>query len=119
MSGMRLDDYRAAHGQRRGRVAAANGEGEREVAGSEDGDGPERTQHGAKIGARERLTIGESWIDACLDPGAFLNDGSKETKLVGGTVDFAGETRDGKSRFKMRSLGEFVAVRLEAVGDPP
>ena len=56
-AGMRrvtLDDDGAARGQRGSGVAAGGGEGERKVAGTEDGDRAERNLSLADVGARQR-----------------------------------------------------------------
>ena len=58
MRGVRLDDDGAAGGERGGGVSAGDGEGQGEIAGSKDGDGAERAQHGAEVGARQRLAVG-------------------------------------------------------------
>ena len=79
---MRLDDDGAARGKSGGGVSTGDREGEREVAGAEDDDGAERAQHGANVGARQRLAVGQSRIDARVDPGALLDNAGEETKLV-------------------------------------
>jgi hypothetical protein len=68
MRGMGFDNDGTSGGEGGGGVSAANGEGKREVAGSEDGDGAERTHHGADVGTWEGLAVGESRIDAGIDP---------------------------------------------------
>ena len=117
MRGVGFDDDGASGGEGRGGVSAGDGKREGEVAGAEDGDGAERAQHGANVGTRERLAIGECGIDAGLDPGAFFDDTGEHAELVGGAVDFAGEAGHGQRGFKMCALGEFFAMGFEAVGD--
>jgi hypothetical protein len=116
--GMSLDDDRAACGKGGCRVSASDGEGEREVGGSEDGDGAKRAQHGAEIGARERLAIGECGVNASLDPGAFFKKRGKDAELVGGAGGFSGETRGGwECGFEMGAFDEYSGVGVDGVCD--
>ena len=59
VAGVRLDDDRAAGRERRDRVAARHRERERKVRRAEDGDGPERHEHAADVGARLGLAVGQ------------------------------------------------------------
>ena len=52
VSGMSFDDDGTSGGECGGGVSATDGEGEGEVACSEDGDGTEGTQHGAEVWTR-------------------------------------------------------------------
>jgi hypothetical protein len=115
MSGMGLDDYRAPGGKCGGGISATDGEGEREVACTEHDHRAKPAKHGAEVGARKRLAIRESRVDAGLHPRALLHDGCEEAELVGGASDFPGEAGERKGCFKVGALGEFVAVRVETV----
>ena len=115
--GVRLDDHGASCGQGGSGVSARDGEGEGEVAGAEDGDGTQRPQHGADVGAWERLAIGECGVDAGVDPGTFLHNRGEEAQLVAGAAYFAGQARHGEGGFEVGALGQFLLVGVEGVGD--
>src|ERR1700738_5022277 len=116
MRRMGLDDDRTAGGESGGGVATRDREGEGEVTGAEDGDGAEGSQHGADVGAREGLAVGERGVDAGVYPGALFDYRGEEAKLVAGAGDFAGEARHGEGGFLVGALGQLLLVGVEAVG---
>jgi hypothetical protein len=118
MGGMRLDDYGIARRQRRSGVAAGNREGEREVAGAEDDDRPERPQHRAHIGLR-RHARGIGGVYAGHDPGALLCHSGEEAELVAGTGDLALEARQGQRGLEVGAFDQGLGRGVDAVGDAP
>ncbi len=71
---MTLDDDRAAGGERRCGVTARGREREGEVAGAEHGHRAERHLALTDVGARQRLAIGLSRIDAYTEVVAATYD---------------------------------------------
>src|SRR2546426_1465877 len=82
MRRMRFDHDRAAGGQGRSRIAARNGERQRKVARTENGDRPDWNQHTANVRFRRRLAVRNGAVDTGTHPGAFTNEGSEELELV-------------------------------------
>ncbi len=58
VGGVGFYDDGIAGGERGGGVAAGGREGQREVAGAEDGDGAEREEHGTEVGPRKGFAVG-------------------------------------------------------------
>jgi len=69
-------------GERGGCVAAGDGECQREVAGTEDGDRADGEEHGADVGPRVRFPVGQCCVNTRILPGAFLDEGGEETELT-------------------------------------
>ena len=82
MGVVRLDDDGAAGGQRRCGVAAGDREGEREVAGAEDGDGAQRNGALPDVGPRQRGSIGQRGIDAGAVPAALAQHAGEQPQAV-------------------------------------
>ena len=104
MRRMRLDDHRIARGKRRGRIPAGNRKRQRKIAGAEDCDRSERTQHGADIGARQRLAVRLRRIDARHGPRAFFHHLRKKPKLIDGAAHLSLQPRYRQRRLAMRAL---------------
>ena len=96
VGGVALDHDRAAGGQRGGGVAAGGGEGEREVAGAEDGDRAERDLPLADVGARQRRAVRQGGVDADAEVVAAAYDAGEHPQLAGGAADLAGDARLGQ-----------------------
>ena len=84
-----FDDDGAACGERRGGVAAGDGEGQREVGGAEDGDRTERDGALANVGPRRGLAVGKGGVDAGAVPGTLAQDGRRR----GGAGRWCGRPR--------------------------
>ena len=96
---MGLDDDGAAGGQRRCGVAAGDGERQREVACTEDGDRAQRDEALANVGAWQRGSVGTRRIDAGAVPAALAKHLGEQSQLAGGTADLAGDARLGEAGF--------------------
>ncbi len=117
MCGMGFDDDGVAGGKRGGSISASDGIGEREIAGAEHGDGAERLHHGADVGARQRLAIGQSRVDAGADPGALLDHIREHAALAAGAFGFALQARFRQRGFLLRAGDDLGHRRVEAIGD--
>ena len=111
VGGVALDHDRAPCGQRGGGVAAGGGEGEREVAGPEDGDRAERDVALADVGARERLAVGQRRVDPDAEVVAATYDAGEHAQLAGGAADLAGDAASG------RWLSATAASTIAALSD--
>ena len=87
-----LDHDGAAGGERGGGVAAGGGEGEREVARAEHGDRPDRDEHAADVGARDRLGVGVGRVEDRLDVVARVEQ-RRRTPRAGPAVRSSSERR--------------------------
>ena len=117
MGRMALDDHRAAGGQRRGGVAAGDREGQREVAGPEDGDRTERDGALPQIGARKRQPVGQGSLDAHLPPGAVADERREQPQLTHGAGGLPRHPGGRQSGFGHDSIGERRSERLDVRRD--
>ena len=117
MCRVRLDHHRAARREGRRRVAAGDGEGEREVARPEHGDGPERTQHRPQIRLRRGRPVRVGRVESGVDPRAVLGEGGEEAELARGATRLAAEACLGECRLAVRAPDDLVHGHLEAVRD--
>ena len=99
MGAVRLDHDGTARRERRGRVAAGDGEGEGKVAGAEDDHRPERNEHPAQIRTRQRLAIRERRINPRVDPRAFAHELREKPELPAGAAAFARDAGKGQAGF--------------------
>lgn len=104
-----LAGYRAFHPSDR--------ESEREVARSEHHDGAERLQHPSQVGTRQRLTIGQGGIDACVHPRAFAHDLSEEPELPARAASLAGDARKWQAGLGASALEKLVTDGFYLAGD--
>ncbi|GAC1359529.1 MAG: hypothetical protein NVSMB3_07080 [Acidobacteriaceae bacterium] len=117
MCGMGFDDDGIAGGESRGGVSAGDREGEREVAGAEDGDGTEGAEHRAKVWFGGRAS-GVGGIDAGVNPGALFDELREEPELAGGAGDLADETRLWReSGFEVSAVDKLRGGRIDSVSD--
>ena len=84
-----LEDHGAAGGEGRGGVAARRREGQREVAGTEDGDRAQRDLALADVGARQRGAVRQRRVDADAAEVALADDAGEEPQLAGGAGPLA------------------------------
>ena len=117
MSRVRFDHHRAAGCQRRGRVAARDRKGEREVGRAEHGDRAQRNVPLPQIGARHRLAIGHRRVDPRLDPTTFAHHLGEQTKLTDGAAALALDPAAGQAAFGTGTHDQLVAERHQLVGD--
>jgi len=78
MSRVRLDDHRAAGGERTGRVAAGHAERQREVARSEHAHRAERHQHAAQIRTGRGCGVRVGVIDRHVQVAAVVQHGREQ-----------------------------------------
>ena len=114
---MGLEDHGAAGGEGRGGVSARRGEGQREVAGAEDGDGAERDLALADVGAGQRRALGQGGVDADAAEVALADHGGEEAELAGGAGAFALQPGRGQAGFLAGADDQFVADGLDVVRD--
>jgi hypothetical protein len=114
--GMALDDHRAAGGQRAGRVAARGREGEREVAGAEHRDGPDRHEHAPHVGPRDRLGVRVRGVDDRLDVVAGVDDRGERLQLARGALELATQARLGQAGLAARDRHDLVPCRTQPPG---
>ena len=112
-----LDHDRAAGGQRGGGVAAGGGEGEREVAGAEDGDRAERDHPLADVGARQRRAVRHGRVDADAEVVTSAYDVGEHPQLAGRATDLAGDAAVGEVALGDGGLDDRVLVGLDLGGD--
>ena len=94
---MRLDDHRAAGGQRRRGIAAGDAEREREVARTEDHHRADRIQDAAQVRPRRAHRPGRvAVIDPHTEVGALVEDLGEEFELEGGAPQFTTQPRLGQ-----------------------
>ena len=89
MSVVRLDDHRAAGSEGGRGVAAGDGEGEWEVAGTEHGNRPEGDLALTDVCTRQRAALGLGRVDAGSVPTALAQNRSEQAELTGGAADLA------------------------------
>lgn len=117
MVGMRLDDDRAARRKSRRRIAARDREREREVAGGEHRDRPQREQHAADIRARRGRPIGERRVDDGLDVRALAQQRAELAELAGRAAPLAGEPGRSQRGLFVSEGDQIVAQCLDLGGD--
>ncbi len=116
MRGVALDDHRAPGGQRAGGVAARRREGEREVAGAEDGHRPDGHEHAPHVGPRDRLGVGIGAVDDRLDVVAGVDDGGEGLELARGALELAAQAPLGEPGLGPGHGDDLVARGAQARG---
>ena len=114
---MGLEDHGAAGGEGRGGVSARRREGEREVAGAEDGDRAQRDLALADVGAGQRSAVRQGRIDADAAEVALADHGGEEAELAGGAGAFALQPGGGQAGFLAGADDQLVADGFDVVGD--
>ena len=115
--GMRLDDHRAAGRERGRRVAARDGEREREVRRAEHGDRADRDVAQPQVDARQRLALGARGIDARIEEAAVAHDRREQAELADGAPALALDACARQARFGDAALDQFVAERHDVAAD--
>ncbi|MCY1352953.1 hypothetical protein D9M69_392790 [compost metagenome] len=117
VAAVRLDDHRAAGGQRRGGVATGGGERQREVGGAEHRHRADAQAALAQVGARQRLALGLRPVDARTEEVAAPQGLGEQTQLVAGPCPLALHARR-RQRGLAGHGGEEVGVqRIQFSGD--
>ena len=93
---MTLDDHGAARGERGRGVAARDAEGEREVAGAEDGHGADRHEHPPDVRPRDRDRSRVRRVDDRLHVVAALDQRRKCLQLARRALQLAAQARLGE-----------------------
>ncbi len=112
-----LEDHGAAGGEGGGGVAARRREGQREVAGAEDGDRAQRDLALADVGARQGSAVRQCRIDPDAAEIALPDDGGEEPELAGGAGPLALQPGGRQAGLQAGAGDEFLADRLDVVGD--
>jgi hypothetical protein len=89
MSRVSLHHHRAAGGQRASGVSTGNRKGEGEVGCSVYRDRTQRNQHTSEVRTGQWLTVGQSGVDAGIDPRSLGNEIGKHAKLPHGAATLA------------------------------
>ncbi len=116
--GMRLEHDGGARRQRRGGVTAGDREGEREVAGAEDGHRPERDLEAAQVGAR-RDRGGVRGVDGGVQVGAAGDQVSEHAELGVRPGQFAAQPGLAQRGLLVRRGDQLVGGPLDPGRDPP
>ena len=98
-----------ARGQRRGGVAAGDGEGQGEIARAEDGDRTDRNQHASQVGPWQRLPVRQRGVNARIDPGPLAHHRSEQPQLSAGSRTFAGQPCDRQACLGVRAFKQRIA----------
>ena len=114
---MGLEDHGAAGGEGGGGVSARRREGQREVAGTEDGHGAERDLALADVGARQGSAVRQGRVDADAAEVALADHVGEEPELAGGAGPLALQPGGGQAGFLAGADDQFVADGLDVVGD--
>ena len=114
--GMCLEHDRAAGCQCRRGVAAGHREGEREIAGGEDGHRAAADHAHAQVGPR-RLTLGQGRVDAHVSPGTFAQERREQAQLSDRARAFAFEARARQAGFLHGAFDQCVAERQDLFRD--
>jgi hypothetical protein len=93
MRRVRLDDHRAAGGQRRRGVAARHREREREVRRAEHGHRADRDVAQPQVHARQRLALGARGVDARIDVSAVTQQRREQRELADRAAALAFDAR--------------------------
>ena len=117
MGRMGLDDDRAAGGQRRGRVAAGDREGQREVGRAEDGDRADRDIAQAQVDARHRLAVRHGRIDAGLEERALADGRGEQPELADRAAALAFDAGLRQAGLGHAALDQLVADIHDVLGD--
>ena len=112
-----LEDHRAAGGEGGGGVSARRREGQREVAGTEDGDGTQRDLALADVGARQRCAVRQGRVDPDAAEVALADHVGEEPQLAGGAGAFALQAGGGQAGLLAGADDQFVADGLDVVRD--
>ncbi|MDF9812499.1 hypothetical protein M2266_001730 [Streptomyces sp. SPB162] len=113
---MRLDDDRAAGGQRARGVAAGDGERERKVAGRVDRDDAERDLVAPQVGAGSRLGGRVRVVDDDVQEGALIDDVGERAQLEGGAGELTGQPAGAERGLGVGRLQHLRAGLLQQVG---
>ncbi len=116
MRGMRLHDHRAARGQGRGGIPARHREGEREVAGAEDGDGAEPDHAQAQIRPGQGLALRQRRVNPHILPAAFPHLGREEAELADRAAALPLDARPWQAGFGTGAVGQRIAERVDLRG---
>src|SRR5258708_6203735 len=117
MSAVCLYDNRVARSECCGGVAARNREGEGKIARTKNDHPPNRDGQTAKIRLWDRLTVGNSVIDARIHPGAFARHLREQPELAHSARAFTGQTCLRKPGFLVCPLDERIAQSNDLIGD--
>lgn len=117
MSGVALDDHRAARGERRDGVAPGRGEGEREVARTPDGDRAKGHPAQPQVRFGQRGAVGERGVEAQAEEVAAADDVGEQSGLGGGAAPFAEDPSLGEPGLELNSVGQRLAEDLDLLGD--
>ena len=120
MARMGLDHDRAPGRQRRGRVAAGDAEGEREVAGREHQHRAERLQDPPEVGTRRtHRPVRVGVVDPDVQVGAVVDDVGEQPQLEGRAPQLAAQPRLAEVGLPDADRHQLVGRRVELVGHRP
>ncbi len=117
VGGMRLHDDGVARREGRGRVPPGDGKRQGKIARAKDGHGADRPQHAADIRAGKRLAVGQSRIDASIDPIAVARHGRKQAQLRAGPCALAAQAGERQGRLLVGALQQGVTDGFDFGGD--
>ena len=117
---MGLDHHRAPGRQRRGRVAAGDAEGEREVAGREHQDRAQRVQDPPQVGTwRPHRPVRVGVVDPDVQVAAVVDDVGEHPQLEGRAPQLAAQPRLAEVGLPDADRHQLVGRRVELVGHRP
>ena len=117
MGGMRLGHHGTAGRQCRGRVAACDREGQREVRSPEHRHRTDGDVAQAQVRPRQGLALRQSRVDPRLKEAAVAHDARKHPQLPDGTGALAFETRSRQTALGHAALDHGVAEVEDRLGD--
>src|SRR5699024_3711878 len=117
MSIVRLDDDGAASCQSCSGVSTSDGEGEREIAGSEYDHRADRNAALTDVEARSRRTFRLRRIDANTVVIALTDHTGEQTKLPNGTAHLTGEASIGQTRLRHSPLDDLLTIAFDLLSD--
>ena len=118
MPGVRLDDHRAACGERGRRVTARDTEREREVARGEHQHRPDRDLRPPDVRARAHRPRWVGVVDGRAEIGAVAQHLAEQAQLERRALQLALQPRRNRQvRLFVGQLGQLVRGRVERVGD--
>ncbi len=112
-----FEDHGAAGGEGGGGVTTRRREGEREVAGTEDGDGAQRDLALADVRPGCGGAVREGGVDADAAVVALADHCGEEPELGGGAGAFAGEAGGGEAGFLGGAGDEVFADGFDVLRD--
>jgi hypothetical protein len=119
MARVRLDHHRAAGGERAGGVPTGDREREREVAGGEDRDRPERDQHAPQVGPRRRQRVRVGQVDDRVDERALVDQVGERLKLDPAAGQLTTEAGHAQAGLGVGQRHQLIPGHLQRGGDRP